>query len=402
MPTFSADPPRSVTRNDLYDLVWSTPITQVARTFGISDVALAKICKKLAVPRPERGHWQRVRAGHKVRPRQLGPKPPGVPDEILVAENRSVATPAVQAAKAQAVAAIDRVEVRSSLRSAPPLVRATADALRNNPIKRDGALYPRGTDTLDLRVSKDTITRSLLIYDALIRALEAKGYSVKLRKWDNWRSKTVVVVGQEEIDVRLEEATRRVEIPVAERRWSYDRYRYDPTGHLRFTLHHYVDGVPKTISDGKNKRLEDRLGEVIVALLAAAEGYRQNRLEREEEERRRREERARAEELKRVQALEAQRRHELIQSAGQWAECVRIRAFLGAVRNRLGVSENDVKWKAVLAWADRVVVELDPLSDHRIRGGPEVVFGNSLAGLSDGEADAESDSLDRRLPLSRT
>ena len=182
MPTFPADPPRSVTRNDLYDLVWSTPITQVARTFGISDVALAKICKKLAVPRPERGHWQRVRAGHKVKPRQLGPKPPGVPDEILVAESRR-ATPAVQAAKAQAVAAVDRAEVRSNLRSAHPLVRATADALRNNPIKRDGALYPRGTDTLDLRVSKDTITRSLLIYDALIRALEAKEHSVKLRKW---------------------------------------------------------------------------------------------------------------------------------------------------------------------------------------------------------------------------
>ena len=218
----------------------------------------------------------------------------------------------------------------------------------------------------------------------------------------NWRSKIVVVVGQEEIDVRLEEATRRVEIPASERRGSYDRHRYEPTGHLRFTLHHYVDGVPKTISDGKNKRLEDRLGEVIVALLAAAEGYRQNRLNREEEERRRREERARAEELKRVQALEAQRRHELLQSAGQLAECVRIRAFLGAVRNRLGGSENDVKWKAVLAWGDRVVAELDLLSDHRIRGGPEVVFGNSLAGLSDGEAEAESDALDRRLPLTRT
>jgi hypothetical protein len=45
-----------VTRQALYDQVWSTPMTKLAKEYGISDVALAKICKKLNVPYPQRGY----------------------------------------------------------------------------------------------------------------------------------------------------------------------------------------------------------------------------------------------------------------------------------------------------------------------------------------------------------
>src|SRR5205085_184046 len=39
-------------REQLYELVWRKPVSTLAREFGISDVALAKWCKKLNVPRP--------------------------------------------------------------------------------------------------------------------------------------------------------------------------------------------------------------------------------------------------------------------------------------------------------------------------------------------------------------
>ena len=53
----------TLTRADLYDMVWSRPMTQVAQDFGISDVALAKRCKAVDVPVPPRGYWARVAAG---------------------------------------------------------------------------------------------------------------------------------------------------------------------------------------------------------------------------------------------------------------------------------------------------------------------------------------------------
>ena len=53
----------SVSREDLYVLVWKMPTTQVAKTLGVSDVAVAKKCKKLNVPKPNRGYWAKVQSG---------------------------------------------------------------------------------------------------------------------------------------------------------------------------------------------------------------------------------------------------------------------------------------------------------------------------------------------------
>jgi len=44
-------------RDELYQLVWSVPRSRLSEQFGISDVAITKICKKLEVPVPPRGYW---------------------------------------------------------------------------------------------------------------------------------------------------------------------------------------------------------------------------------------------------------------------------------------------------------------------------------------------------------
>lgn len=56
--------PRTViTRRELYDLVWSKPLRDVAADLGISDVGLAKVCERHRVPRPEQGYWNKINAG---------------------------------------------------------------------------------------------------------------------------------------------------------------------------------------------------------------------------------------------------------------------------------------------------------------------------------------------------
>ena len=46
---------------ELYQLVWEQPIHALAKEFGLSDVGLAKVCKRHNIPRPERGHWATLR-----------------------------------------------------------------------------------------------------------------------------------------------------------------------------------------------------------------------------------------------------------------------------------------------------------------------------------------------------
>lgn len=66
----------TLTRTELYQRVWSTPVARLAREFGISDVALAKLCRRRNIPRPPRGYWARQAAGHTLQP---APLPPPLP-----------------------------------------------------------------------------------------------------------------------------------------------------------------------------------------------------------------------------------------------------------------------------------------------------------------------------------
>ena len=55
-----------LTRADLYELVWSTPMSQLAKEFKMSDVGLKKICKAAYVPSPTLGYWSKLKAGKRV------------------------------------------------------------------------------------------------------------------------------------------------------------------------------------------------------------------------------------------------------------------------------------------------------------------------------------------------
>jgi hypothetical protein len=65
----------TLSRTELYHRVWTQPIVRVAEEFGISDVALAKLCRRRNVPRPPRGYWARIAAGYT-------PAPPPLPDPL--------------------------------------------------------------------------------------------------------------------------------------------------------------------------------------------------------------------------------------------------------------------------------------------------------------------------------
>ncbi len=55
----------TVSREELYQHVWETPMSQLAQRYGISGNGLAKICDRLKVPYPPRGWWAKKAAGKK-------------------------------------------------------------------------------------------------------------------------------------------------------------------------------------------------------------------------------------------------------------------------------------------------------------------------------------------------
>lgn len=76
--------PQSVTRSQLHGLVWSAPLTLVARPFGISDVALRKTCIKFDIPVPPRGHWAKLQPGKSTTKVMLPPRAAGMDDDVVI------------------------------------------------------------------------------------------------------------------------------------------------------------------------------------------------------------------------------------------------------------------------------------------------------------------------------
>ena len=56
--------PITVDRETLYKEVWEEPTSSLAKRYSISNVGLAKVCRKLQDPVPPRGYWARIRNGH--------------------------------------------------------------------------------------------------------------------------------------------------------------------------------------------------------------------------------------------------------------------------------------------------------------------------------------------------
>jgi len=56
----------TLTRKELYDLVWAEPLSRLAKRYKISDNGLRKICKRMNIPIPAMGHWQKIQYNKKV------------------------------------------------------------------------------------------------------------------------------------------------------------------------------------------------------------------------------------------------------------------------------------------------------------------------------------------------
>jgi hypothetical protein len=48
----------TIGRDELYELIWSKPATQIAKDYGITDIGLGKVRSKLLISKPRVGYWQ--------------------------------------------------------------------------------------------------------------------------------------------------------------------------------------------------------------------------------------------------------------------------------------------------------------------------------------------------------
>lgn len=368
------DHPKSicVERQVLYDQVWAQPMTKVAQEYGISNVAMAKICKKLNVPCPWRGYWRRKETGKSVKPLPLPPN--SEPTKQAVTIHRTVRPEAVvqmsediaQRINAEQTAE-QKIEVPDRLISPHHLLKIHLEEWRSPKIDDYGAIWSGDIRQL-MRVSPKSLPRALRIMDTLFKALEARGHQVGIQ--DGYHRTLAVCINGEPIEFGLEERFQRIDHPDQKNSrlesWMRQRYQYIPTGSLFLKIVAWgVDGIQKTWSDGKTTKLETCLNDFVVGLLKVAEAAKDRRLRQEHEERARQEAQRRREEEARKQQEELARRRRLEEEAASWAKAQQLRAYLAALKDKLitkhGEIQSGSQAEQWLTWAHQHADRLDPL-----------------------------------------
>jgi hypothetical protein len=371
-----------ISRQDLYEQVWSQPITKLAEKDGLSYMGLRNKCKKLDIPLPPIGYWVKKQFG-KASPRPPLPSFEGASDVTFEIGNRKDRLIEKEKfSEAQERIAFEKlndnqVHVLDRLTSPHLLIRQAGDILRSSKLyfADHDLLNPGGETCLDIRVSKASLGRALRIMNALIIALEKRGFKVSVTAKEPYAQYTSYITQATVLGESLEFSLREKLSQISHQptkdelgRFSiYPKYDYIPSGRLSLTLAEYVgDNIRRTWADGKRQRLEDCINEVIIGLIEAAVAKREWELQREEKRRERREEEFRREEEARRKREEEERVQSLINQAENWNKSRLIREYIEAVREaavrKNGGMEPNSRLSEWFTWARRQADELDPLA----------------------------------------
>ncbi|MBP3242022.1 MAG: hypothetical protein J6M92_16010 [Oribacterium sp.] len=242
-------------------------------------------------------------------------------------------------------------------------------------------------------VSENGMSRLMAILDAVFKAVEKLGGSVNDDLSVRIRSDVVRIRVAESEDKVKHELTKKeaqeliqYEDEAKRNKWASKprirQFDYVYNGRIRI-----VFGEKNYIRDSENEKLEDRLGDILIALYEKSEDNRIARERREEEQRRREEEARRKEELRRRKEAEITRIKELINKADDYRIASDIRAYINAAVES-GSEEATSEW---IEWAQKKADWYDPTIARE-----DEYLGRRDHGKSKDEKDLDRVSVGRR------
>lgn len=371
-------------RETLYKEVWESPVTEVAKRYKVSDVAIHKVCKSLDIPTPPLGYWAKLRAGKPVkviplpksdRANQKTGVQTGITYHVdtdkeilhfLSEEDRSV----IIAVASQILPPDEKTRMR-------PIIIAHCKAImewkKQQKKNSDAGGWNRRNSEpapfLANSVSDELLPRALRIIDTLIKAMEPLGCSLT--------NTLEFVVNGETVKLSFSESKDEVRhIPTKEEnmqllKYEEERKRYSWASKPPIRKYdHIFNGrlslkvnEQKSFRDCKSYVLEDRLGNIMVELYEAAEAIKKAREAREEAERRRQEEERRKEERRKRYNVEVDRTLALTNLADDYDMACRIRRYIAVVEASGSPSEETAEWikwaRAKADWYDPTVAKED-------------------------------------------
>lgn len=388
-------------REKLYEEVWSKPVTHVAKDYGVSDVAIHKICKSMNIPTPPNGYWAKLKHGKEVK---KVPLPPAEKEQSLKYGIKSINlntnvnsnnSNSLSFLSVEEQEKIYNVALSLKIDSGTNLCKEVIeykkivdewnkhhDSIENSSYSYKDYKYHYnfvnhkyvGVPVLAGVISEKGLERVYKILNCLIGGLKQLGYSVNDDMSFQVKGEKVefyIREKQNEVEHILTEEERNklknYEKEVKHNKWAikplFQTYDNPFNGELLFnTKKNYY------IKDGKNASIENHIPDMLIQLIQQSEVLRIERLEKEDKERRRQEELYQRnlpaitfnEEVDKVTCL--------LQEVQDFERAEKIRKYISKVQaNDINNEKSEwIKWGySVADWYDPIVKKKNPQFGER-------------------------------------
>lgn len=350
-------------REVLYKEVWSFPITQVAKKYMVSDVAIHKVCKALDIPTPPKGYWAKVYAGKDV---EITPLPESEAKDIKL----GVRSEEVEEDNSQDAFSFMSQEEKEAILIAAVMIELPDESDKLHPkIKSYKKQIGKQPDTVNCspsiknEISYNAKLRKCRILDALIKATESLGVSLDDELRFHYKQDFVSLHFTEGTDTVSHKLTKEENMALLKyederRRYSWAskpqirKYDYFHNGRLSVKV-----GNNTWFRDSKSSSVEEQLGDIMIALFVALHEAKVVREAREEAERKRQEEQRRQEEMRKRYNIEVEKTLALENMAEDFETACKIRNLVKAVEEKGSTDTEVLKW---ISWAKAKADWYDP------------------------------------------
>ena len=263
-----------ITRRQLYEMVWTDPLSRLAKKYDISDNGLRKICKRIDIPLPDNGYWQKIQYNKPAVRKEL-PKDYKGPNEVNLVERKEENPINADSYSIKSILksyeAYDQsiFKVPARLTNPDELIIAAQKTLSSQKASEwSNYMVKTYSGEIAIKVAPANVSRALRLFDAIIRILRFKFYDIIVRG-----VATYVIVEGVNIEIAIREKLR-IEKTVDKNSWNTNKYF--PTGRLIIKVNQSY--CAKEFIDGE-KSLEEKLPLIIAEIEYLGQKGKQRRIE---------------------------------------------------------------------------------------------------------------------------
>lgn len=172
----------AVSRQELYDQIWSDPISKVAKLHGVSDSFLNRVLSRLNIPKPPQGYWAKQAAGKSLPKRpDLPPALPG--DELEWSRDYVTTARAPLRLPDSPDTANTEISSIQNRKTGYPLLKEALQYFQNMRESDTGHIKPLKKNIPDVIVTTNTLERAFKILNELLLMLHKHGHRVMLASY---------------------------------------------------------------------------------------------------------------------------------------------------------------------------------------------------------------------------